>query len=276
MDIIIGLDIGGSTTKVVGFQGNELLDVTYVRASDPIAAAYGAIGKFLNINNLKLEDIKQIRMTGVGSSYMTQNFLEIETVISSEFEAVGLGGLYISQMEEAIVVSIGTGTSFVYSNLEKTEHIIGSGVGGGSILGLSNRMFNFRDFELISNLADQGELSHVDLLVKDISKTVPGLSGNATASNFGNVNDDAQAKDLAAGVVNMVFQSIGTMAVLCARNHNVKDIVFVGSVVHIAQGQRSLQQFAELYDVNVILPDNARFSTAIGAALSNNYKKLNQ
>ncbi|MGB4610805.1 MAG: type II pantothenate kinase [Saccharofermentanales bacterium] len=276
MKIIIGLDIGGSTTKVVGFQGEKFLEVTYVRSSDPVAAAYGGIGKFLNVNKLKLDDIAQIRMTGVGASYITQDFFEVETVIADEFEAVGLGGLYISGIDEAIVVSIGTGTSFVYSNKVRTEHIIGSGVGGGSILGLSNKIFNFRDFNLISNLAENGDLTHVDLLVRDISKAVPGLSSDATASNFGNVNDDAKPEDLACGVVNMVFQSIGTMAVLAARLKKVKNIIFVGSVVHIPRGQKSLKQFTELYDVNIILPENARFSTAIGAALCSNYTKQNR
>ncbi|NLJ69866.1 MAG: type II pantothenate kinase [Clostridiaceae bacterium] len=274
MKVIIGLDIGGSTTKVVGFQNQNLLNFTFVESSDPLAAAYGAIGKFLDINKLKLNDIEQIRMTGVGSSYITHDFFEIETVIANEFEAVGLGGLYISQIDEAVVVSIGTGTSFVYSNKIKTEHIIGSGVGGGSILGLSNKIFNFRDISLISNLADNGDLTHVDLLVRDISKNVPGLSGDATASNFGNVNDDAKLEDLARGVVNMVFQSIGTMAVLAAKLKKVNDIIFVGSVVHIPQGKNTLKRFNELYDVNVILPENARFSTAIGAALCKSYSQL--
>ncbi|NLM19190.1 MAG: type II pantothenate kinase [Clostridiaceae bacterium] len=276
MKIVIGLDIGGSTTKVVGFQREKLLEVTYVRSSDPVAAAYGGIGKFLNVNKLKLDDVEQIRMTGVGSSYITQDFFEIETVIANEFEAVGLGGLYISQIDEAVVISIGTGTSFVYSNKIKTEHIIGSGIGGGSILGLSNKILNFHNFDIISDFAEKGDLTHIDLLVRDISKKVPGLHSDATASNFGNVNDDAKLQDLACGIVNMVFQSIGTMAILAARLKKVNNIIFVGSVVHIPRGQKSLRQFVELYDVNVILPENARFATAIGAALCSNYSKLNR
>jgi len=187
-----------------------------------------------------------------------------------------LGGLYISQIDEAVVISIGTGTSFVYSNKIKTEHIIGSGIGGGSILGLSNKILNFHNFDIISDFAEKGDLTHIDLLVRDISKKVPGLHSDATASNFGNVNDDAKLQDLACGIVNMVFQSIGTMAILAARLKKVNNIIFVGSVVHIPRGQKSLRQFVELYDVNVILPENARFATAIGAALCSNYSKLNR
>ncbi|HZK24996.1 MAG TPA: hypothetical protein VFC74_06375, partial [Oscillospiraceae bacterium] len=81
-------------------------------------------------------------------------------------------------------------------------------------------------------------------------------------------------QDLACGVVNMVFQSIGTMAVLAARLKKVNNIVFVGSVVHIQKGQEALEQFMELYNANIVFPEKARFSTAIGAALSTDYIKI--
>lgn len=274
MHVTIGLDIGGSTTKVVGFYKKELLDLTFVKSSDPVAAAFGGLGKFMSINQLKLEDISQIKMTGVGSSYINKNFFGCETVVANEFEAVGLGGLHLSKIDEAIVVSVGTGTSMVYSDTKHTEHIIGSGVGGGTVLGLSNKMINFRDFGLISDLAEKGDLSKVDLLVSDISKAVPGLSSDATASNFGNVTDAAKPEDLACGIINMVFQSIGTMAVLSAKLKNTKNIVFAGSVLEIEQAKKTLKNFSDLYGVNIIFPDNAKFSTAIGAALSNNYKHI--
>lgn len=266
--VVVGLDIGGSTTKLVGFQGNRLLEVAFVKSSDPVAAAYGALGKFLTVNRLKTDNIKQIRTTGVGSSYITGDILERETVLSSEFDAVGLGGLYLSGLDEAIVVSMGTGTSLVYANKQKVEHIIGSGIGGGTLLGLSNKMINYRDFDLISDLAEHGDTRNVDLAVSDISNSVPGLSGDATASNFGNVNDDVKAEDLAAGIVNLVFQSVGTISVLASRLKQVKNIVFVGSVLQVAHAQKTLEQFADLYNVNIIMPDQAKFSTAIGAALS--------
>ena len=266
--VIVGLPIGGSSPKVVGFQNAQLLNETYVKSSDPIAAAYGGLGKFLTVNQLQIEDIAKICTTGVGASYINNDLLNRETVVADEFEAVGLGGLYISQLEEAIVVSVGTGTSLIYSSIDKTEHIIGSGVGGGTVLGLSSKIINYRDFDLISELASKGNLSHVDLLVGDISKNVPGLSLEATASNFGNVTDNASNEDFASAIMNLVFQSIGTTAVLASRLYKIKDIVIVGSVVHVKQAEKTLKQFEDLYQVNMLLPEKARFSTAIGAALT--------
>ena len=48
---VIGIDVGGTTTKIVGFRKNangtkELIHPQLVRATDPMTSAYGAFGKF--------------------------------------------------------------------------------------------------------------------------------------------------------------------------------------------------------------------------------------
>ena len=49
MSVVIGIDIGGSSTKIVGFsnKGNgwELIEPQIIKANDPITATYGAFGK---------------------------------------------------------------------------------------------------------------------------------------------------------------------------------------------------------------------------------------
>ena len=57
MSIIIGLDIGGSTTKIIGLRQDGLIDQDLVRASDPVASAFGALGKFLSRNRLIPDEI---------------------------------------------------------------------------------------------------------------------------------------------------------------------------------------------------------------------------
>ena len=59
--MIIGIDIGGTTTDIVGFnQSENIIDFFTVKASDPIASASGSLGKFINRNNIKLSEIKNI------------------------------------------------------------------------------------------------------------------------------------------------------------------------------------------------------------------------
>ena len=182
--VVIGLDIGGTTTKIVGFNNGVLLTEKLVEASDPVASAYGALGKFLRENCLKLAQVEEIRITGVGASAIFGNLFDCPTRKVPEFDATGLGGLYVAGIDRAIVVSMGTGTSIVYADLEGTRHIIGSGVGGGTLLGLADRMLQVRDFASISEMADLGSLENVDLTIGDISEEAIGdLTASRTASN---------------------------------------------------------------------------------------------
>ncbi len=270
MGIIIGLDIGGSTTKIVGMSGTEIISRALVQASDPIASAFGALGKFVNLNELEISDIERVMVTGVGASHLKGDLLGIATVRIPEFQAVGLGGLFATGLHEAIVVSMGTGTAFVYARDGAVQHIIGSGVGGGTMLGLASRLISIHNFNLFKQLAEAGDLSHIDLSIGDISRIeIPGLSSDTTASNFGKISDSASTEDIALGIVNLVFQSVGTNAVLAARLNGVRDIIFTGNLTQIEAGKRVLAGFSELYDMNITVPEHAEFATATGAALSN-------
>lgn len=267
--VTVGLDIGGSTTKIIGFKNKKLLRECLVKASDPVASAYGGFGFFLKHNSLKLKDISDIRITGVGASFIEGQLFDLPTTRADEFLSVGLGGLYAAKVDEAIVVSMGTGTSFVYANRQSVRHVIGSGVGGGTLSGLANTILNIRDIDTVTELAKDGDLSLVDLAIADISNDdIPGLTGDTTASNFGKVKDTARIEDLARGIVNLVFQFVGTAAVLAAKVKNIKTIVFTGNLIRVTPGIAVLKSFSTLYDVDIIIPKHAEFATAIGAALS--------
>ena len=80
MSSIIGIDIGGSTTKIVGLRDGVIVGATMVRASDPVTSAYGAFGRFLEEAGLKLQEIDRVMCTGVGSSFLKDNIYGIPTV----------------------------------------------------------------------------------------------------------------------------------------------------------------------------------------------------
>ena len=107
MKTVIGIDVGGSTTKIVGFREagdgtRELITPQLVRANDPITSTYGAFGKFTDENNLKISDITRVMMTGVGSSHVKRNLYGLDCVRVEEFESIGVGGLYLSGLDEAL------------------------------------------------------------------------------------------------------------------------------------------------------------------------------
>ena len=269
MKIVVGLDIGGSTTKIVGMRGKEIVASEIVRAGDPVTSAFGAVGKLINDNGLKTDDISRINITGVGSSYTTTPVFGIETVVVEEFISTGLGGLYLSGLDHAVVVSMGTGTAYLDATYDKVTHIIGSGVGGGTLAGLCNATLGVEDVLKLSEMAKEGSITNCDLTIGDITKkAIPGLPMDATASNFGKVADDLSREDKAVGIFNLVYQSIGSMSVLTSRICGINDIVFTGQLTAIPVCKDLLIPFAKLYDVNFIVPDNAVFATAIGSCLA--------
>lgn len=268
MSKIIGIDVGGSTTKIVGYDQKELFSPLLVKANDPVSSIYGAFGRFLNENKLHLGDIERIMITGVGATFIEEKIFGIPTYKVDEFLAIGMGGLFLSKLERAIIVSMGTGTAYVMADMDKAYHIGGTGVGGGTLLGLSNRMLNIRNFNDIIDMAKGGDLRHIDLSIADISHdNVGGLSGEATASNFGKIIDRATNADVALGIINLVFQTIGMLAVFASRNEKVKDVVLTGNLTNVPQAKNIFDGLTSLFGVVFHIPDHAEFATATGAAM---------
>lgn len=273
MSIRIGLDIGGSTTKIVGIRDEKIFYSSIVRSDDPVASAAGAVGKLIGACGLQVSDIDRIYLTGVGSGFSDSPILGIRTVLVPEFTAIGTGGLYVSGKDHAVIVSMGTGTAILEASskegMVETRHIIGSGVGGGTLVGLCNSAIGIDDPVTLARLADTGDASACDLTIGDITDTdIPGLPMDATASNFGKNADGLSREDIAAGVFNMVHQVIGCLAVVSSRQCGIRDIVLTGQLTGFDWCRKTAEDFSSMYDVNFIIPENAVFSTAIGAYIA--------
>ena len=269
MDIILGIDVGGSTTKVVGLDvhGNPL-SMLRVRAEDQVTSLFGALGNYLSSNHLTLEDVRRVVLTGVGASYVDGNIYGLPTYRVDEFSASGAGALALSGQERAVVSTRGTGTAFLLAEKGRVQHLCGSGIGGGTLGGLCHKLVGMERFGQIKKLALGGDLGQVDLTIGDITKNPAAtLDPTLTAANFGNLAEDANCADVAAGVVNLVLQAIGTMTVLACRCCDTKTVVLTGSMTTLDQVKPNFENFERLYGIHYIIPDNATFATAIGAAL---------
>lgn len=269
MGLVIGIDVGGSTTKIVGVNGSEIITPLCVRASDPVASLFGALGKYLTINEIPMTAIEEIILTGVGSAFIEKPLLGIPTARTDEFLANGLGARFTIDLQEMIVVSMGTGTSFVKVKGDQIAHIGGTGIGGGTLLGLSRLLLKTQKIDTIAELASRGNINNIDLLIQDIcSKPLPGLPLDATASNFGKVDGNASPEDLASGIIHLVLRAIGQSAILSAVNSNIRDFVLIGNLTKIPQCREIFQKIEELYKVRFHIPQYSEYSTAIGAALA--------
>ena len=270
MSVILGIDIGGSTTKIVGLRRDgSTIAMHRVQAQDPITSLYGALGNFLFTNGLALSDVSRIVLTGVGASYVEGDIYSIPTEKVEEFTAVGVGGLALSGQEKAVVVSMGTGTAFIWAEKgREIRHLCGSGVGGGTLAGLCSRLCGTRQYDQIVKLALEGDVNHIDLTVGDITRNShPSLPLDITAANFGNVSDSATAGDFAAGAINMVLQSIGTTAVMACRACGCETVVLTGFMSNLPQAADCFAIFTRLHGIRFVIPEHAAFATSIGAAL---------
>ena len=269
MGIVLGIDIGGSTTKIAGYlESGQRIGTLRVEASDRLTSLYGAIGNFLSTRSIALNDVACFVITGVGAALVEGDIYGIRTERIDEFVAIGNGGLALSGKEEALVVSLGTGTAFVRAGRLGCVHIGGSGVGGGTLAGLSWHIFHENDHGAMARLAEQGDLSKVDLMISDICTNEVGtLPSHITASNFGKITSAASKEDIAMGLVNMVFQTVGMLSVFALKNDKVKDVVLTGSIANMSLAPKIMSVVEEISDVKFFIPENATFATAIGAAL---------
>jgi len=269
--MIIGIDIGSTTTKAVSIEGGKITRKIKARAQDAITAATGAFGKIVLENGIKINTIEKIIITGAGASKIKDDIFGIPTDRVNEIEAIGIGGMFLSGMTNIIITNIGTGTAIIEAGDRGISHFGGSGVGGGTILGLAKKLLPISGFSDIVELAKSGKLNQVDLLLGDITDvSISFLSGESTASNFGKMLDTASPADMALAIINMVYQVIGTLSVFAARARESCRVIVTGNGSKNVIGQKVLTDISAMYGIEFIYPEYAEYTTAIGAGL---YKK---
>ncbi len=268
--IVIGIDVGISTTKIVGVNADGVvISPIRIKATDPITSLYGAFGKYLHDNKVRLEDVEHVMLTGVGAAYIDEDIYGLPTSKSEEFVADGLGARYESKLDRMIVVSMGTGTSLVKCEGDDIRHIGGIGIGGGTLAGLSRIMLKTDDIKQIAALAMEGDITKINLLIGDISAhPLPGLPMSATASLFSNAKANATREDIAIGLIHMVLQSIGSGSILSSLGSGIKDFVMIGNLTLLPQCREVYSAMEKLYGVHFRIPKYSEFCTAIGAALN--------
>lgn len=180
-----------------------------------------------------------------------------------------MGARHSTGLEKLLVVSMGTGTSFVRVEGDKIQHIGGIGVGGGTLQGLSRLLLKTQDIHRIAEMGAKGDITNINLQIQDIcNKPLPDLPLDATASNFGKADGNASVEDIAIGIIHMVLQSIGQAAYLASLNSTITDFVLIGNLTQLPQCRPIFSRMEEMYRVRFIIPSHAEYCTAIGAALT--------
>lgn len=299
--MLISIDFGGSTTDLIVFEKGKMQQ-TFSFESNEIKK--GDIWSVLEKAQIENKKIEKIRVTGGFGLKLPEEINGIRLEKIPEFNANGTGGMTLGKTKNCLVVSLGTGTSIVKVIKGKIEHIGGTGVGGGTLIGLGKLLLNESDFQKIDQMAEKGDLRKVDLSVGDIVGSGIGmLSENATASNFGklagfdklnltqNFNKSVTLSsvegrdqlgktihfdklsltksDLALGICNLIGETVGSIAYFASEKYGLEEIVLIGKVTRVKSILRIIQTTSKIYNKEIIVPKNADFGTAIGAGIIN-------
>ncbi|MCD8352598.1 MAG: hypothetical protein LUC93_18500 [Planctomycetaceae bacterium] len=268
MAIRIGIDLGSSVLKLAALGGSDIV-ATAKQDNDPAASPEFQIATLLCSVALDVADVEGIVLTGVGARRVEGGTLYNRPVgFVEEFAATARGGLELSGRDRAVVASMGTGTAFLYAADGAVRHLGGSGVGGGTLMGMCRRLYGLQSFEDVVATAGRGDLNRVDTRIKDIaSDAYMNLPPDLTSSNFGKSLAVATDADMVLGLVNMVLETAGVMAVLSCRATGAPCAVLTGSLLRLPQAEPTYATFTQNFGVEFILPPRAAFATAIGAAL---------
>ena len=258
-ELVLGIDFGTSSTKIALVQNRKPIRTIKIEKNESLEEAIEKIGG---------SAAARIAITGVGSSEFSDNIKGIPVKKVDEFQAVSRGACRCAHRYNCLVASIGTGTSFVRITPFSAKHFGGTGLGGGTLRSLAEKLCGITDMEDFKRAASNGKLENIDLQLQDIcSGEVPDLMPTSTVSNMYKFNADPSVNDVAAGICNLIFESIGVMAAFCVKSCLTRTIVMVGTISDWPVSRQSLDEVSSLHHVAFIVPDHAAFATAIGATL---------
>jgi type II pantothenate kinase len=160
--------------------------------------------------------VQQLYLTGGGahkySSLMKEQLAPLEVIKVDEFESLSLGMDFLRHNTSAfsfrylhphkqdilhdslqypfLLVNIGSGVSMLkFTSRNNYTRIGGTPLGGGTFLGLCGLMTGQTDFDKLLQMSQEGDSSKVDLQVKDMSMTVPGLNEDSLAISLSRMGE---------------------------------------------------------------------------------------
>jgi len=262
--MILGYDSGASAVKLAALDGEEVAATKCVIGSDKTAGEL--ICAFLEENGISSADIQIVAATGVGAEKCDFSPFKDRVKLITEIEATGEGGAWLSGLDEAIVVSIGTGTSIALARKGSFIHIGGSGVGSGTLRGISKKSFGTTDLRALFSLAETGNRLTVDITIGDLFSGTDTLPLDLTASNLAKASESATEGDWAMAIINTVMEVAGSHAALACNGYNVKNVVITGGISQTKIAKKVYDGFSTLYKLNYVIPKYSGCATAIGAA----------
>ncbi|MBN8209706.1 type II pantothenate kinase [Bacillus sp. NTK071] len=264
----IGIDAGGTLIKVVYKESEEYRFQTFLTVE---------VNKLVEWMN-EFHPKAKVMLTG-GKQKNVSSLLQNSYELIDEFEATTFGvnevlkSAGIHSPEKYLLVNVGTGTSMHSMTGDSSERLGGSGIGGGTLMGMGYLLTGHKQFEKIVSLAKEGNRTNIDLKVKDIYEgEVSPIGGDLTASNFGflerMIDEELRAEDILACLIGMISEALLMIAIPFAKTVETSTIVFIGSTFqNNALFKEQIQRFEALFGIKAQFPVNGQYSGALGALL---------
>ncbi|MCO7127274.1 type II pantothenate kinase [Sporolactobacillus shoreicorticis] len=264
-----GIDAGGTLCKVA-----MQTEKGWVYQSFPTKQMKECI-RWLNTHCVH----RHLCITGGKASIIRAKLKRQDLTLIPEFSASCAGARELLNNEghtslgDFILTNVGTGTSLNHVKGMKQEWMGGTGVGGGTLIGLSGLLTGVYDYSKLIQCAEHGKRDSIDLTVARIYEgETPPIPGDLTASNFGAASAESispSPADQVASVIGLVAETVTSLSVLAAQKAEVKTVVYIGSsFVDNSLLQGIVTRYSRQWGLTPIIPEHGSFCGAIGAALS--------
>lgn len=262
------VDFGASNTDVVVHDGTQLRHWRLPSEGQP---SDERVRHALSVGGLVPADVSWIAVTGGNRTELSPTIDGRPVYHVAEVQAIGRGGLALAGLERAAVASAGSGTAVVAAGPGTAHHVSGTGVGGGTLVGLSRLLVGTVDPREIDALALRGTDTAHNLTIGEIlGQAIGSLPPETTAVNFGRVARhpvEASREDTAAALVNMVGQVIAVIAINAARAQQLENTVIVGHLTDLPSIRRTFDLVGQYYGATIHIPPDGGSATALGALL---------
>lgn len=264
---VCGLDLGITNTDAVApWQPDAAVSVPTRSSANP---AEDAVRRLLEGRRESSRDVV-VAATGVGVARLGERIVGCPVVPVDEHRAIGIGGARLAELDEALVVSVGTGTALVSVRGRDVQAVFpGTGIGGGTVVGLARSLVGSDDVAALADLAVRGDRSRVDFTIGEVvGGPLGALPASATASHLAKAGRESSPADLAASIVNLIAEVAVTVALLGLRATEHRIAVLVGRILTCEPVSRRIEEVSAALGGTLRVAPRAATATAWGASWS--------
>lgn len=255
-----GIDLGATLHKVALAADPTLRDVEL--------ATFSAADPDLALDFVRERAPTRIVLSGGRADVAAAALAPVPTAVVGEFATWARGAQLLAAAagtpvdEPYLLVSLGTGTSILLVAEGHATRVAGTGLGGGTIVGLGSLLLGVERFHEIVALAAGGNNRDVDLLLGDVYPDI--AVPDFTAAHFGKVRS-RRPEDVAYGLVRLVAENVALMAAAQAMARGIPCVVYGGSTLTENPALAEvLSTMTGYFGLRVVLVPNGAYCGAVG------------